>query len=111
MPNVAVNSEIQGTEDKPHQFTVLSILQTFFFFFLSFLFFFWFLGPHLWHMEVRRLGVKSELHLLAYTTATSMPDPSCVCNLYHSSQQCRILNLLSKARDQTRILMDTSQVC
>ena len=30
-----------------------------------------FLGPHLWH----RLGVKSELQLLAYTTATAMQDP------------------------------------
>ena len=34
-----------------------------------------FLGPHLWHIEVPRLGVKSELQLLAYTTATTQ-DPS-----------------------------------
>ena len=34
-------------------------------------FFFFFLGPHLWHMEVPRLGVKSELQVLAYTTATA----------------------------------------
>ena len=27
-------------------------------------------------MEVPRLGVKMELHLLAYTTATAMQDPS-----------------------------------
>ena len=33
------------------------------------------LGPHLWHMEVPRLGVTSELQLPAYTTATAMPDP------------------------------------
>ena len=38
------------------------------------LFNFFFLGPHLWHMEVPRLGVDSELQLLAYTTATQ--DPS-----------------------------------
>ena len=31
--------------------------------------------------------------------------------LYHSSQQHRILNPLSKAMDWTSILMDTSQVC
>ena len=37
-------------------------------------FFFAFLGPHMWHMEVPRLGVESELPLLAYTTATAMPD-------------------------------------
>ena len=30
--------------------------------------------------------------------------------LRHNSWQCRILNLLSKARDQTHVLMDTSQV-
>ena len=36
-------------------------------------------------------------------------DPSHICNLHHSSWQCWILNLLSKARDQTQILMDTSQ--
>ena len=29
-----------------------------------------FLGPHLGHIEVPRLGVKSELQLPAYTTAT-----------------------------------------
>ena len=27
------------------------------------------LGPNLWHMESSKLGVKSELPLLAYTTA------------------------------------------
>ena len=34
------------------------------------------LGPHQWHMEVPRLGVESELHLLAYTTATTTQDLS-----------------------------------
>ena len=68
-------------------------------------FFFIFLGPHPWHMEVLRLGVESEL--LAYTTATARLDPICVCN----SWQRWILNPLSKARDQTHVLMDTSQIC
>ena len=36
-----------------------------------FLFYFCFLGPQVQHMEVPRLGVKSELKLLAYTTATA----------------------------------------
>ena len=40
-----------------------------------FFFLFSFLGPHLWHMEIRRLGIESELQLLAVATAT--PDPSC----------------------------------
>ena len=35
-----------------------------------------FLGPHPQHMEVPRLGVELELYLLAYTTATAMPDLS-----------------------------------
>ena len=43
----------------------------------------------------------------AYSTALATPDPSHICDLYHSSQQHQILNLLSKARDQTRILMKT----
>ena len=61
-------------------------------------------------MEVPRLGVESELQLPDYVTATATPDPSHICNLHYSSQQCHILNPLSKARDQTRILMDISWV-
>ena len=79
--------------------------------FFFFFFFFVFLGPHLWHMEVPRPGVKSELLVLAYTTATAMPDLSWVCSLHHSSQQSWIFNPLSEPRDWTHILMDTSQVC
>jgi len=40
----------------------------------------------------------------------AMPDPSHVCDLHHSSRQCRILNPLSEAKDQTQVLMDASQV-
>ena len=58
-------------------------------------------------MQVPRLGVKLEPQLLAYATATAMPDPNSICNLRHSLQQCQILNPLSYARDQTLILMDT----
>ena len=39
-----------------------------------------------------------------------MPDPSHVCDLHHSSQQCLILNLLSEARDRTWVLVDTSWI-
>ena len=77
---------------------------------LFFSFLFVFLGPHPWHMEVPRLGIQSKLKPLAYATTTAMRDPSHVCDLYHSSQQHQILNPLSKARDQTHILMDASQV-
>ena len=52
-------------------------------------------------MEVPRLGVESELELLAYTTATATQVLSCLCDLHHSSRQCRILNPLSKVRDGT----------
>ena len=62
---------------------------------------FCFLGLHPQHMEVSRLGVELELQLLAYTTVTAMQDPSHVYELHHSSQQHRILNPLSRARDQT----------
>ena len=74
-------------------------------------FVFFFLGRHLLHMEVPRLGTKLELHLPAYTTATAMQDLSRhVCDLHHSSQQHQSLNPLSKARDPTCVLMDSSQV-
>ena len=61
-------------------------------------------------MEVSRLGVKVEQQLLAYTTATATPDLSHVCNLHHNSWQRQVLNPLSQARDQSRILIDTSQL-
>ena len=80
------------------------------YFFLSF-FFLCFLGLHLWHMEVPRVGVELELQLPACATATAKPDLSRVCNLYHSSRQRRILNPLGETRDRTHILMDTSWVC
>ena len=49
--------------------------------------FFFLLQPHPGHMEVLRLGVKSELQLLAYAAATARRAPSQVCDLYHSSRQ------------------------
>jgi len=61
-------------------------------------------------MEVPRLGVESELQLLAYTTATAMPDPSCVCSLHRSLWQHQIFDSLSQASDRTCIFMDTSQI-
>ena len=58
---------------------------------------------------VPRLGVNSELHLPAYATATATATqgPRRICNLIQSS---RVLNPLSKARDQTRFLMDRTWV-
>ena len=69
-----------------------------------------FLGCIPLHMEAPRLGVESELQLLAYIAATTMQDPSCLWDLHHSSWQCQILNPLSKARDRTRNLMALSWI-
>ena len=59
-------------------------------------------------MELPRLGVESELQVQAYATAiaiaTATWDPSCVCNLYHSSWQCWILNPLGRAREQESLV-------
>ena len=55
-------------------------------------------------------GSNWNCKLPAYTTTTAPQDPSCVCDLHHSSWQCRILNPRSKARDQTCVLMDASQI-
>ena len=71
---------------------------------------FCFIGPHLGHVEVPRLEAELELQLPAYATATAMLDPSHIYNLHHSSWQHQILNPLNKARYQTHILMNTSQV-
>ena len=57
-------------------------------------------------MEVSWLEAESELQLLA----TATQNLSRVCDLHCSSRQHRILNPLSKARDRTRNLMDTSQL-
>ena len=72
--------------------------------------FFVFLGLYLRHMEVLRLGVESELHLPAYSAAAATLDLSHVCNPHCNSWQHWILNLLSKARDRTHDLMDTSVI-
>ena len=69
-----------------------------------------FLGLHLQHMEVPRLGVESELQLLAYVIATATKDLSLIQDLRCSFWKCWILNTMIETRDQTHILMDASQV-
>ena len=78
------------------------------FLFLFFFFLICFLG--LQHMEVPRLGVKSELQLPAYATATAMQDPSGVCDLHHSSWQHWILNPQNEVRDGIHNLMVPSRI-
>ena len=70
-----------------------------FFLLFNFFFLFCFSGLHPQHMEVPRLGFKSELWQPAYTTATATPDPSRIFVLHHSSRQCWILNPLREVRD------------
>ena len=74
-----------------------------------FVFVFCFLGPHPWHMEVPRLGVKSELLLPTYSTATAMSDLSGTHTVAHSNSRL-VPDPMSEARDQTCILMDTSPI-
>ena len=50
----------------------------------------------------------TELQLPANAPATVMQDPSLICELHHNSWQSQTLNPLSRARDQTGILMDSS---
>ena len=68
------------------------------------------LGPRPLHLQVPRLGVKSELQLsaTATATATATQDPSLICDLHCSSWQCWILDLLSEARGPTHNPIDTS---
>ena len=54
-------------------------------------------------MEVPKLGVELELPLLANTTATATPGPSCIYTTGHGTPD--------PYTEQSRILMDTSQVC
>ena len=60
-------------------------------------------------MEVPRLGLESELQLLASTTATATAtmDLSHIHNLNLSLWQSWILKPLREARDQACILTDT----
>ena len=50
-------------------------------------------------------AIAASLHHSRNTT-----NPSHVCNLHHSAQQCRILNPLSEARDQTHNLVVPSLI-
>ena len=53
----------------------------------------------LWPMEVPWLGVELKLQLQIYITVTATLDPSCICDIHQSLQQCQVLNPLSEASD------------
>ena len=77
------------------------------------------LAPAFWSLASQqrsffflRLGVTSEA--AAAGLHHSHSNAVClrlICNLHGNARQHQILNPLSEARDQTRILMDTSRVC
>ena len=69
-----------------------------------------FLWLHLQHRQVPRLGFDSELRLQAIPQL-QQHQIQAKSATYHSLQQCQVLNPLSEDRDQTCILMVTSQVC
>ena len=100
----SIKNFFNGCRLKLHK--ILS-LQNFISTLLYFSLFFCILGLHLQHTDVPRLG---ELQLPTYATITATRDPSCVCNLHHSSLKHWILNPLNEARDQTLMLMDPSRV-
>ena len=77
--------------DAPRGRSFLQVLN-----YMYILYIFAFLGPRLQRIEVPRLGLKSELSPLVYTTATATQDLSCLYNLHHSSRQRRIRNPLSE---------------
>ena len=85
-------------EERQNILSLLALFTTFKFFEQKIFFLlFCFLGPLPQNMEVPRWigAAAASLH------TTTMQDPSCTCDLYHSSRQCQILNLLNKARDRT----------
>ena len=69
-----------------------------------------FLGPHLQRMEFRRLGSRIGAAAVSLCHSHSNTRLSHIFNLCHSSQQHQILNSLTKERDRTCILIDTSWV-
>ena len=63
-------------------------------------------APTAYEVSQARGQIGAAATGLYHGTATL--DMSHVCNLHHSSWQCRIPNSLNKARDQTCILMNAS---
>ena len=78
------------------------------------------LGRYTFHLNIGNIAIFFFFLLLffratpkAYGSSqagAATRDLSHVHDLYHSSWQCQIPDPLSEARDQTRILMDTSQI-
>ena len=77
---------------------------------------FFFLGPHLWHIDVPRLGVESELQLLDYTTAYGNARSSIHCSrpgMEPSSSWIlvRFSLLLSHNGDSNTVFLISNSTC
>ena len=80
-------------------------------FIFYFLIFFVSLGPHPRHVEVTRVGVKSERSCSCQSTELNRTAKlNHVYDLHHGSWQRQILNPLSEARRRTCVLVDISWV-
>ena len=78
-----------------------------------FIYLFCFLGLHLWQMESSQATgrIGSIAAILFHSHSNWESQLSHICYLHHSSWQYQIPDPLSKAKDWTHILMDTSQIC
>ena len=78
----------------------------------AFLFYFYLLFFYLGGAAPTAYGDSQAGGLIGATAAivTAMLNPSCICDLHHSSRQHRILNPLNEVRDQTLNLMVPSQI-
>ena len=54
---------------------------------------------------------QARVRITSIATASATQGLSCIWDLHHSSWQHRLPDLLSKVRDWTCILMNTSQIC
>ena len=60
--------------------------------------------------QQHQIQAESVLYTTAHCNTGSLtPDPNRICNLHHSSLQHWILNPLSKARNRTYVLTDSSR--
>ena len=92
----------------PPSFVLPSSLS--FFLLLLLFFFFPLLGPNQQHMEVpRRSRIGAAAARLRQSHSNARFNPCLLSTPQFTAT--RILNPLSKARDHTRVFMDTSQVC
>ena len=61
-------------------------------------------------LAYRSSQARGRIRAPAAVHSHSSSGSSHVCNLHHSSRQCRILNPLSEAKKLTQVLMDASQL-